>query len=52
MFQDGFKDAGTFRLVQGIVALVAVLALAAAPFIAPLEYSETSKGDQFGKYKN
>ena len=52
MFQDGFKSAGTFRLVLGIVALVAVLALAAAPFIAPLEYSETSKGNQFGKHRN
>ena len=52
MFQNGFKGAGTFRLVLGIVALVAIVALAAAPFIAPLEYSETSKGVQFDKFRN
>ena len=52
MFQDGFKSAGAYRLVLSIVALVAVLALAIAPFVVPLEYSETSGGAQFGKHKN
>ena len=52
VFQKGIKSSETYRLVLGVVALIAVLALAVAPFIAPKEYSETSKGYQFGKNRN
>ena len=52
MFQEGFKSSGTYRFALGVVALIAVLALALAPFIAPVEYSGTSKGLQLGKQKN
>ena len=52
VFQKGIKSSETYRLVLGIVALIAVLALAVTPFIAPKEYSETSKGYQFGKNRN
>ncbi len=52
LFQNGFKSTNTFRLMLGIVALIAVVALAIAPFIAPLEYSETTKGHQIGKHRD
>ena len=52
VFQKGIKSSDTYRLVLGVVALIAVLALAVAPFIAPKEYSETSKGYQFGEDRN
>ena len=40
------------RLLLGIVAFLAVLALAVAPFIAPKEISDTTKSYQYGKNKN
>lgn len=46
------KETSNFRLMLGLVGLIAVLALALAPFVAPKEYSETSEGYQFGKYRN
>ncbi|MGI9227803.1 MAG: DUF4405 domain-containing protein [Gammaproteobacteria bacterium] len=52
MFHARIKEASNFRLMLGLVGLIAVLALALAPFVAPKEYSETSEGYQFGKYRN
>lgn len=51
IFQGKLKNGDTPRLIIGIVALLAVLALAAAPFIAPKEYSSIPQGNQHGKYK-
>ena len=45
----GIRSTDTYRLTLGLVALIAVFALAVAPFVAPKEYSEESKGYQFGK---
>lgn len=52
VLHKGVKSSDIYRLSLGLVALIAVLALAAAPFIAPKEYSEVSKGYQFGKDRN
>ena len=52
IFHGRLKEASNFRLILGLVGLIAVLALAVAPFVAPKEYSETSKGYQFGKDRN
>ena len=52
IFHGRLKEASNFRLILGLVGLIAVLALAVAPFVAPKEYSETSKEYQFGKDRN
>ena len=52
IFHGRLKEASNFRLILGLVGLIAVLALSVAPFLAPKEYSETSKGYQFGKDRN
>ena len=52
MFHGRIKETSNFRLMLGLVGLIAVLALALAPFVAPKEYSEISEGYQFGKYHN
>lgn len=52
MFHGRIKETSNFRLMLGLVGLIAALALALAPFVAPKEYYETSEGYQFGKYRN
>ena len=49
VFHGQIKEAGISRFILGLVGLLAILALAVAPFVAPKEYSEVSKGYQFGK---
>ena len=49
VFHGRIKEAGISRLFLGLVGLLAILALAVAPLVAPIEYSEESKGYQFGK---
>lgn len=49
IFRGKVKEAGVSRLILGLIGLLAVLALAIAPFVAPKEYSETHKGYQYGK---
>ena len=51
MFHGRVKETENFRLILGLVGLIAVLVLAAAPFIAPKEYSDTIKGYQLGKQR-
>jgi len=51
LFQGKVKEAGNSRLVLGIIGLLAILALAAAPFVVPKEYSEDSRGFQHNKYR-
>lgn len=46
------KKVGSSRFILGLVGLLAVLALAIAPFIAPIEDSGTKKRYQTGKGKN
>ena len=43
------KEAGISRLLLGLVGLLAVLAFAVAPFVAPKEQSNVTKGHQYGK---
>lgn len=45
------KEAGSSRLILGLIGLLAVLALAVAPFLVPKEDSGTTKGHQIGKGK-
>ena len=45
------KEVGSSRFVLGLIGLLAILALAIAPFIAPIEDSGTGKGYQIGKGK-
>ena len=52
LFQCKVNSTSAYRVVLGIVALLAILALAIAPFVAPLEHSETSKGAQYGKHRD
>ena len=52
IFHGKVKEAGISRLVLGLIGLLAILALAAAPFIAPQEYSEKPRGYQHNNYKN
>ena len=49
IFRGKIKNADTSRLFLGAVALLAVLALAAAPFVAPKEQSNVTQGHQYGK---
>lgn len=49
IFRGKIKNADTSRLFLGVVALLAVLALAVAPFVAPKEHSNVTKGHQYGK---
>ncbi len=51
LFQEGVKSDNVYRIVLGVIALIAVLALAAAPFVAPIEHSDLSKGSKFGKHR-
>jgi len=52
MFQGKVNSTNAYRIILGVVALLAILALAIAPFVSPLEYSETSKGAQHGKHRD
>ncbi|MGI9227157.1 MAG: DUF4405 domain-containing protein [Gammaproteobacteria bacterium] len=52
IFRGKIKNADTSRLFLGIIALLAVLALAVAPLVAPKEFSNTTKGNQYGKSEN
>ena len=52
LLQGKASSTSAYRIVLGIVALLAILALAIAPFVVPLEYSEISKGVQYGKYRD
>jgi len=45
------KEVGSSRFVLGLVGLLAVLALAIAPFIVPIEDSGTGEGYQISKGK-
>ena len=51
IFHGRIKEAGISRLILGLVGLLAVLAVAVAPFIVPIEDSGTTQGDQIGKGK-
>ena len=51
VFKGRVKEANTSRLILGLVGLFAVLALAVAPFIVPVEHSESNKGYQYGKQR-
>ena len=51
VFRGRVMEAGSPRLLFGLIALMAVLALAVAPFIASKENSDTTKGFQVGKNK-
>lgn len=49
VFRGRIKKANTSRLMLGLVGLLAVLALAIAPFVVPIENSERNSGHQYGK---
>lgn len=49
IFRDGIKNNNTYRFVLGLIALIAVFALAVAPFVAPIEYSDKNKRYELGK---
>ena len=51
VFRGRVKKANASRLILGLVGLLAVLALAVAPFVAPIEHSERSSANQYGKHK-
>ena len=51
LFQGKVNSTSAYRIVLGIVALLAILALAIAPFVVPMEHSETSQGAQYGKHR-
>ena len=51
LFQGQVKEAGTSRLLLGLIGLFAVLAIAIAPFVAPKEQSTESQGLHYGKSK-
>jgi len=51
VFRGRIKEASASRLLLGLVGLLAVLALAAAPFVVSIEHSDTAKGYQIGKHR-
>ena len=51
VFRGRIKKANASRLILGLVGLLAVLALAVAPFVVPIENSERNSGYQYGKHK-
>ncbi len=52
VFQGRAKESSSSRLILGLIGLIAILALAAAPFFVSQEYSETPKGHQHNKHRN
>lgn len=51
IFRGRIKEASAPRLLFGLVGLLAVLALAVAPFVVSIEYSDPTKGHQIGKHR-
>lgn len=51
VFRRKTNKANKSRLIFGLVGLLAVLALAVAPFVAPIEDSKNTSGFQYGKHK-
>jgi len=51
VFRGRIKKANGSRLILGLVGLLAVLALAVAPFVATIENSEKNSGYQYRKHK-
>ena len=51
VFSGRIKEASASRLLLGLVGLLAVLALAAAPFVVSIEHSDPAKGYQIGKHR-
>ncbi len=51
VFRGRVKNTNASRLILGLIGLFAVLALAVAPFVSPIENSEKNSGYQYGKHK-
>ncbi len=51
IFDRNIKGASISRIILGLIGIVAVLAIAVAPFVMPKEYSGGVKGYQLGKHR-